>query len=278
METLILDGRALAAEARAAITERIGKLPYRPGLGVVLVGDDPASHLYVRLKERAAAEVGIKFEKKFFPAGAAQSEVIAAVEEFNRRDDIDGILVQLPLPATMNEDEVVSRIAPDKDADGFHPRNLVLFFNGRARIMPGLVLAIKTLIDAVEIPLTGKKAVVLANSQIFTRPVAKMLQDAGCDVETYTETGSASAALRAADIIVIAIGRAKWLTGNMIKPGATVIDVGTNKLNDETVGDGDPGTLIGVAGALSPVPGGVGPLTVAMLLNNVVELAERRRN
>ena len=260
----LIDGRAEAQKIRTAVTKEVSHLGRKPGLGVVLVGEDPASRLYVGLKEKACAEASIHFDLRHFPSTAAQEEVLAAVEDLNRSEAIDAMLVQLPLPPHLEADKIVGAMHPGKDVDGFHPENLLSYLEGTGEA-PGLVEAISILLDAAPTPKHGL-ACVLANSAIFSAPVETMLSRRGLEP---TED------LTAADVVVTAVGKPGSLTGDLIKPGAIVIDVGTTRVEDKTVGDADAVSLENRAGALTPVPGGVGPMTVAMLLKKTLELAKR---
>lgn len=252
-----LDGRALGRRIRNDAMELIRSEGLDPGLGVVLVGDDPASHLYVGLKERACAEAGIRFEKRLLTSDASEDEVLEAVRAFNARDDIHAILVQLPLPDQLDESKVIAAIDPAKDVDGFHVET---------RLVPGLATGILLLAKEAGVPFPGKSLYVMANSDVFRGPVERL----------FFEEGAVPVAdPKQADFIVIAVGKPGVLTKDMIKPGAVVIDVGTNRVGAKVVGDA--ADLSGVAGAVTPVPGGVGPVTVAMLIRNAVELARRRR-
>jgi len=261
-----IDGRALAGRIRAAVGAAIARLGLRPGLGVVLVGGDPASHLYVALKEKACAEAGIFFERIDFPDDASQEDVLAAVARLNADQAIDAILVQLPLPSQLDADTVVAAIDPRKDVDGFHPENLRRYLEGSGP-MPGLVEAISLLLDDAGAPAEGL-ACVRANSAVFSMPVEVMLERRGL---------SPTEDCRAADVVVTALGKPKSLTSGQVKPGAIVIDVGTTRVEGRTVGDADAEGLEGAAGALTPVPGGVGPMTVALLIKKTLELARARR-
>lgn len=266
MTTRLIDGRALADGIRKAVAAEIARAGIRPGLGVVLVGDDQASHLYVALKERACAEAGIFFERRLFPTDTPQTEVIAAIEDFDRRDDIDAILVQLPLPPQIDADAAVAAIDPAKDVDGFHPENLRAYLDGDGAA-PGLIEAISLLLDAGGAPQHGL-ACTLANSPVFSMPLETMLERRGL---------SATEDSRSADVVVTALGDPGSLKAEDIKPGAIVIDVGTSRVEGRTVGDADATGLDGVAGALTPVPGGVGPMTVALLIKRTMELAMARK-
>ncbi|MFA5853669.1 MAG: bifunctional 5,10-methylenetetrahydrofolate dehydrogenase/5,10-methenyltetrahydrofolate cyclohydrolase [Patescibacteria group bacterium] len=263
----LIDGRAEAQHIRTMVTEEVARLGARPGLGVILVGDDPASRLYVGLKEKACAAVGILFELSVFPADASQEDVMHAVEAFNHRDDIDAMLVQLPLPPHLDTDAIMNAIAPRKDVDGFHPENLRAYLEGTGEA-PGLIEAISLLLDTVATPDHGL-ACVLANSAIFSVPLETMLSRRGLEP---TED------VNAADVVVTAVGKPGSLTAKMLKQGAIVIDVGTTRVDEKTVGDADAESLAGVASAVTPVPGGVGPMTVAMLLKKTLDLAKRNRN
>ncbi|HJV33072.1 MAG TPA: bifunctional 5,10-methylenetetrahydrofolate dehydrogenase/5,10-methenyltetrahydrofolate cyclohydrolase [Patescibacteria group bacterium] len=264
--TLVIDGRSVAARVREAVASRVRTLGFRPGLGVVLVGDDPASHLYVALKEKACLEAGILFVRRDFPADADQESVLRAVRDFDAREDIDAILVQLPLPPQLDADAIVAAIDPAKDVDGFHPENLMAYLEGRGPT-PGLIEAISTLLDAGGAPAEGMSCV-LAKSAVFSAPLETMLARRGLPPTDDC---------RDADVVVTALGKPGSLTAAQVKPGAVVIDVGTTRVEGKTRGDADAAGLEGVAGALTPVPGGVGPMTVAMLLKKTLELAEARR-
>lgn len=277
MTAQLLDGRSLAADIRTQIKQEIKTLGITPGLAALLVGSDPASHLYVNLKEKACHEVGIHFEKYLFFATEPQDKIIAKIEELNKRSDIHGILVQLPLPSQFHEDVVIRAINPQKDVDGFHPQNLQALTEGHPTVIPGVALGIFELIKAAHQPLPGKRAVLLVNSNTFALPIAHLLEKSGMHVTTVVapaDLESISPKLASADILISAIGRPHAITEEMIKSNNLVIDVGTNRLPDGTLaGDIHPAANQ-KAGFITPVPGGVGPMTVAMLLKNVVELAK----
>ncbi len=267
--TELLKGKQLAASIREKAKKRIAKLDHPPGMAAILVGDDPASHLYVRLKEEASKEAGIYFEKKLFDKEAGKEEIIAAIEELNIRDDIHGILVQLPLPG-QDEDAVIAAIDPTKDIDGFHPHNRELRSQGEPSLFPPVALAIMRLIQASNQPLKQKTAAVIANSEVFVEPLMALLAEQDIDAQFFSpEDGALGAKARVADIIVVAVGRAEFITKDMVKDGAIIIDVGTNKLAGKVVGDVARNAREHAA-FVTPVPGGVGPLTVAYLLMNVV--------
>jgi len=265
MKTRMIDGRAIAARIRAQVATEIKTLGFRLGLGVVLIGDDPASHLYVALKEKACLEAGIFFERLDFSSEVDQAAALSAVASLNANPDIDGILVQLPLPPQLDASALVGAIDPRKDADGFGPENLKRYLEGNGR-MPGLVEAISLLLDAADAPSKGT-ACVKANSEIFSVPVERMLEQRGL---------MPGEDCLHADAVITAVGKPGSLTAADIRLGATVIDVGTTRVDSHTKGDASP-DLEGKAGALTPVPGGVGPMTVALLLKRTLELAKERR-
>lgn len=274
--TEILNGNVLANNIREKAAQRIAHLPHPPGLAVVLVGDDPASHIYVGLKEKAAKEVGIYIEKFLFPAEATTRELVHQIEELNGRDDIHGILVQLPLPGDQDVDTVVSAIDYRKDVDGFHTENRQLLLANKPNLVPPVSLAIMRMLQATRAPLSNKNAVIVCNSEIFAEPLVELMKESGVAATVVSRNMPNLAAItRAADILVVAVGEAGFLTKDMVKEGAIVIDVGTNKEEDsgKVVGDAAP-ELVGYAGFLSKVPGGVGPLTVAYLLFNVIKAME----
>lgn len=266
----ILNGKTIAADIRSRVKTEIAGLDRVPGLGVVLVGNDPASHTYVRLKEKACAEVGIAFEKTLLPITSTQEEIIAAVATFNDRTDIDAILVQLPLPAGIDEDAVIRAMSPTKDVDGFHPKTTVT---------PVIVNALLQLIGASSIPLPGAQVAVFANSTVFAEPLRMALESCGMLVKTYLKKDltDTAPAVAEADVVIVAVGTPKYVRAKDCKDGAVIIDVGTNWLPDGSyVGDVDTAGADNKPGWLTPVPGGVGPMTVAALMENVIVLAKRR--
>jgi methylenetetrahydrofolate dehydrogenase (NADP+) / methenyltetrahydrofolate cyclohydrolase len=271
-----------------------------PGLAVVLVGHNPASEIYVRGKRKACEELGIYSEQLSPPETATTADLLALVEELNRRDEIDGILVQLPLPAPVDAKKVLLAVDPAKDVDGFHPVNVGFLSTQRPGLIPCTPAGIMEILKRSNIPIAGQEAVVVGRSDIVGKPVAMLLLNANATVTVcHSKTGDLPAVCRRADILVAAIGRAGMITRDYVKPGATVIDVGMNQVTDaaefqrlfsgnakreETfrkkgsvlVGDVHP-EVVEVAGALTPVPGGVGPLTIAMLMYNTVKAAKMRR-
>jgi methylenetetrahydrofolate dehydrogenase (NADP+)/methenyltetrahydrofolate cyclohydrolase len=279
MTATIIDGKAVAASLRATVADRVAGLGFRPGLAVVLVGDDPASSVYVRTKDRAAQAAGIDARTIRLPATTSQATLLATIADLNRDATVDGILVQLPLPAGLSQQAVIEAIDPAKDVDGFHPINVGHLTDGRPTLAPCTPMGVMHLLRHTGTPLSGARAVVLGRSSIVGRPMASLLIAADATVTVaHSRTRDLAAECRRADILVAAVGRPQMVTGDWIKPGATVIDVGINRLADgRLVGDCDFATCSAVAGAITPVPGGVGPMTVACLLENTVTAAIRRR-
>lgn len=278
--TEILNGKVLAKNVRAKAKQRVEAMEFPPGLAVILIGENPASQLYVSLKEAAAREVGIYIERIEYSSDVATEDVIIKIQELNDRKDINGILVQLPLPGDQDTDAIINAIVPIKDIDGFHSENRRLLLSNMPNLVPPTALSVMRLIQATHLPLKGKSAVILGNSQIFAEPIIELLRDAGV-VATFVpkDTEGLATITRAADILVVAVGIPNFVTPDMTKSSAVVLDVGANKSGDKTIGDASP-DLVGHIGFLSPVPGGVGPLTVAYLLFNVIkamELQERLR-
>ena len=281
MQAEIIDGKACAARVRAGIAADAAPLlsrGVRPGLAVVLVGDDPASHVYVRNKTKACAEVGIWTFDHRLPVTTTQAELLALVERLNREPEVDGILVQLPLPAGLDARQVLLAISPLKDVDGFHPDNLGRLLAGEPRFVACTPLGIMRLLQEARTPLAGADAVVLGRSNIVGKPMAALLLAADCTVTVcHSRTRDLAERVRRADVLVAAIGRAELVQGDWIKPGATVIDVGTNRRPDGgLVGDVAFAAAAERARAITPVPGGVGPMTIAMLLSNTLDSARRR--
>ncbi len=274
MSTQIIDGKKIAAEIRAEIKKEIAELGIVPGLAVILVGADPASHLYVGLKEKAAAEVGIHFEKYLFFATEPEEKIIAKIQELNARPDIHGIIVQLPLPQGYDENKIIAAIDPKKDADGFHPENIKKLLAGESEIIPPVISGTLKLIESTGVELKNKKIAILANSEILAKPLEKILT--GNDIQTIITPATLTTEISDADIVISVLGRAKIITADAIKPGAILIDVGTTRLDDgTTVGDVDFASASEKASWITPVPGGVGPMTVAELLQNVLHLAKK---
>jgi methylenetetrahydrofolate dehydrogenase (NADP+)/methenyltetrahydrofolate cyclohydrolase len=276
MSAKLIDGKNIAEEIRKRVTRDVASLGYAPGLAVIIVGDDPASEIYVRLKEKACRDAGVHFERLSFKNDASAALIVRAIENLNRRQDIDGILVQLPLPDHLDEHAIIRSIDPQKDVDGFHPENLADLKNGSPRVIPGLAAGILALVKSTGETLAGRSAVVVANSETFFEPLDIVLRSAGMKTAYVAPDANPETETRAADVVIIAVGRPSFLTPQMIKPGAIVIDVGTNRVGTKIVGDAAP-DIIDAAGRLTPVPGGVGPMTIAMLLKNLADLAAKRR-
>jgi len=273
----LLDGKKLAAEIRANLKDDITDHDLTPGLAVILVGDDQASHLYVSLKEKACAEVGITFQKFIYPASTPEAEIISRVMDLNQRKDINGILVQLPLPTGYDTDKIINAIDPKKDADGFHPKNIELLMGGKPYIYPGVHLGIIELIKIARVTLKDKIATIIGNSGIFAEPLLKMLADCGAATHYSIPDGKdAKEYIADADILIVAAGRACFVRAEDVKPGAIVIDVGICRTPSGLCGDVDFESVRHRASWITPVPGGVGPMTIAMLLSNVVDLYKKQ--
>jgi methylenetetrahydrofolate dehydrogenase (NADP+) / methenyltetrahydrofolate cyclohydrolase len=275
----IIDGRAAAAALRAEIAGRVACLGYRPGLAVVLVGDNPASAIYVRNKDRAAAAAGIAACTLRLPATVTEAALLGEIDRLNADPAVDAILVQLPLPPHIPTRAVIERIDPDKDVDGFHPLNVGRLAEGLPGLVPCTPRGVMKLLAAAGVAIRGARAVVLGRSAIVGRPMAALLLAADATVEvTHRGTRDLRAEVRRADIVVAAMGRAEMVRGDWIAEGAAVVDVGINRLPDgRLAGDIAFAEAAQVAGVLTPVPGGVGPMTIACLLENTVLAATRRR-
>ena len=303
MPAVLLDGTKIAAQIRAEVGEEVKQLTaegLRPGLAVVLVGHNPASEIYVRGKIKACEEVGILSDKHTPSESVTTEELLALVDDLNRRDDIDGILVQLPLPAQVDSKKVLLAVSPEKDVDGFHPMNVGYLSTQRPGLVPCTPAGVIEILERSNIPIAGAEAVVVGRSDIVGKPVAMLLLNGNATVTVcHSKTHDLPAVCRRADILVAAIGRAGMVTRDYVKPGAAVIDVGMNKITDPVefakffagddkreaafakngstlMGDVDP-KVAEVARAITPVPGGVGPLTIAMLMSNTVKAAKLRR-
>ena len=303
MPALILDGTKIAQQIRSEVATEVKTMAaagVRPGLAVVLVGHNPASEIYVRGKVKACEEVGVYSEKLTPPQSATTSELLALIEDLKRREEIDGILVQLPLPPQVDSKKILLAVDPAKDVDGFHPMNVGFLSTQRPGLVPCTPAGVMEILKRSKIPIAGTEAVVIGRSDIVGKPAAMLLTNANATVTIcHSKTHDLPAVCRRADILVAAIGRAGMVTREFVKPGATVIDVGMNSVTDpaefqrffagnasrEETFRKKGSTLIGdvhpevaqVAGALTPVPGGVGPLTIAMLMFNTVKAAKMRR-
>jgi methylenetetrahydrofolate dehydrogenase (NADP+) / methenyltetrahydrofolate cyclohydrolase len=303
MAATILDGNKIASEIRAEVASEVKTMTaagMRPGLAVVLVGHNPASEVYVRGKVKSSAEVGIYSEQHTPPETISTEELLELIAELNGRDEIDGILVQLPLPAKVDAKKVLMAVDPAKDVDGFHPMNVGLLSTQRSGLVPCTPAGIIEILKRSKIPIAGQDAVVVGRSDIVGKPVAMLLLNGNATVTVcHSKTRDLPGVCRHADILVAAIGRAGMITREFVKPGATVIDVGMNQVTDRAefdrlfagnakreetfrtrgstlVGDVHP-QVAEIAGAITPVPGGVGPLTIAMLMANTVRAAKLRR-
>lgn len=279
MSATILDGKAVAAALRAEIAARVGTLPYTPALVVVLVGDDPASAVYVRNKDRAAREAGLAARTIRLPAETAQAELLRVVAALNADPETDGILVQLPLPPQIEARAVLEAIDPAKDVDGFHPVNVGRLAEGTAHLVPCTPRGVMKLLAAAGVNVAGARALVLGRSAIVGKPVANLLLNANATVTiAHSRTRDLAAECRRAEIVVAAVGRPELVRGDWIGEGAAVIDVGINRLPDgRLVGDCATAECAAHAGVITPVPGGVGPMTIACLLENTVAAAVARR-
>jgi methylenetetrahydrofolate dehydrogenase (NADP+)/methenyltetrahydrofolate cyclohydrolase len=271
-----MDGRVLAERVRGAVKQDVGELG-ELGLATILVGDDPASDIYIRRKHEAAWEVGIRSNDVRLPAETTEHDVLERVAALNGDDSIDGILVQLPLPDHIDEARVISAVEPVKDVDGFHPLNAGQLYLGRPVLVPATPVGIMALLAEYAIELEGAKAVVIGRSDIVGKPVAHLLLQQHATVTIcHSRTRDLARETLDADVLVVAAGRAWLVTADMVKHGATVIDVGMNRTDAGLVGDVDPAAM-DVAGHMTPVPGGVGPMTIACLLRNTVRAARLRR-
>jgi methylenetetrahydrofolate dehydrogenase (NADP+)/methenyltetrahydrofolate cyclohydrolase len=275
----IIDGKAVAARLRASIAARTAALSWRPGLRVVRVGEDAASGVYVRNKDRAAAAAGFDSATLHLPADTTEAALLAHIAALNADPDIDGILVQLPLPAQIRQAVIIQAVDPAKDVDGFHPANAGLLASGQPGLAPCTPLGVMHLLAEADVTLPGARAVVLGRSQIVGRPMAQLLINADCTVTiAHSRTRDLAAECRRAEIVIAATGRAEMVRGDWLADGAAVIDVGINRLPDgRLVGDVAYAEALPRAGAITPVPGGVGPMTIACLLENTLTAAMARR-
>ena len=280
MSAQIIDGKAFAAKVRGQVAEHVTRIKEEngitPGLAVVLVGEDPASQVYVRSKGKQTVEAGMNSYEHKLDADTSQNDLLKLIAELNADKDVHGILVQLPLPKHLNEDLVINSIAPEKDVDGFHISNVGLLATGQKSMVPCTPLGCLMMLRDYHGSLSGMNAVVIGRSNIVGKPMAQLLLGDSCTVTiAHSRTKDLSAVVRGADIVVAAVGRPEMVPGDWIKPGATVIDVGINRIDKpeggtRLVGDVDYASCAEVAGAITPVPGGVGPMTIACLLANTV--------
>jgi methylenetetrahydrofolate dehydrogenase (NADP+)/methenyltetrahydrofolate cyclohydrolase len=268
-----MDGKALAAEVRAEVGEQVKDFGRPIGLATVLVGEDPASAIYVRRKREACAEAGIESIHHEPPASMSQEELLALVADLNADERVTGILVQLPLPDHIDEGRVIGAIAPVKDVDGFHPASAGMLMQGQPTLVAATPSGIMALLHAYDVELNGARAVVVGRSNIVGKPISLLLLAEHATVTiAHSRTRDLGALTREADVLVAAVGRAGTITADMVKPGATVVDVGINRVDDRVVGD-VAADVSEVAGLLTPVPGGVGPMTIASLLRNTLKAA-----
>jgi methylenetetrahydrofolate dehydrogenase (NADP+)/methenyltetrahydrofolate cyclohydrolase len=279
MPAALIDGKSLAMKVRESLKGKVAALAargIRPGLAAILVGDDPASHVYVRNKSRACEETGIRSERHHLPADVPEKTLLEKLGALNADPAVHGIVVQLPLPRQISTDRVLAAVSPAKDVDGFHAENLGALLQGREGFVPGTPAGVMRMLEHAGVPLAGARATILGRSSIVGKPLALLLLQKDATVTIcHSKTRDLAATTREADILVAAVGKAKLVTGDMVKPGACVIDVGINRLADGRIaGDVDFASVREVAGSISPVPGGVGPMTVAMLMMNTVRAAE----
>jgi methylenetetrahydrofolate dehydrogenase (NADP+) / methenyltetrahydrofolate cyclohydrolase len=275
----IIDGKALGAKVREEVAASVAELGH-VGLATVLVGDDPASHIYIDLKQKAAHQAGMEARDLKLPGDMTEDDLLATIAELNADDGIDGLLVQLPLPDHIDENRVIEAIAPEKDVDGIHPLNAGRLYLGRPTLVPGTPLGVMRMLDEYEIPLEGARAVVVGRSAIVGKPMAHLLLQRNATVTIcHSRTQDLQRHTLDADVLVAAVGRTHLISADMVKAGATVIDVGMNR--DEgsrkVLGDVDPSAM-DEAAYMTPVPGGVGPMTIAMVLQNAVAAARLRRS
>ena len=280
MPAALIDGKAISAAVRQQVTadtaEFVAATGVTPHLAAVLVGDDPASQVYVRNKERACEKCGLKSTLHRLPADITQDQLAELVAELNADDSVHGILVQLPLPAHLNAEPILDAILPAKDVDGFHPDNVGRMLQGRPRFLPCTPHGVMKMLEHEGIATSGKHAVVIGRSDIVGKPMGALLIQRGADATVticHSRTSDIAAITRQADILIAAVGIPEFVKGDMIRPGAVVIDVGINRVDDKLVGDVDFAAASQTAAAITPVPGGVGPMTIAMLLGNTLEAA-----
>jgi methylenetetrahydrofolate dehydrogenase (NADP+)/methenyltetrahydrofolate cyclohydrolase len=280
-ETTVIDGKAVAAGLRAKVAERVVEFQEQhgrvPSLTTILVGNDPASNVYVNNKHKACAEVGIDSADERLPSDTSSEYLTGLIAELNKRDDVDGILLQLPLPDGLDDDTLSGLIDPAKDVDGLTTLNAGRVVQGRDALVPCTPSGVMILLEEAGAELSGAEAVVVGRSNLVGRPVASLLLAKNATVTTcHSRTRDLGEVTRRADVLIACVGSPKLIDGSMVKPGATVIDVGTSRTEDGLSGDVDFDSVLGVAGAITPVPGGVGPMTIACLLENTVKAAEAR--
>ena len=278
MPATLLDGKEIAKEIRSLVADQIAQEKITPGLGVILVSGNPASDLYVSLKEKAAKEVGVMLNKYIIDDDATTEQVIEAIQFLNTDPDTNGIIVQLPLPDSFDTGKIIDAIDPKKDVDGFHPENLKRNESGEFTVVPVIGKTILATLEKTGIETNGKHVVILSNSDVFAQPIAPLLESLHCTVErTSLDTTDWADKIQMADILISAVGKPHIITKDMIKQGAVIIDIGVTKEGQNVYGDVDP-NVDEVAAFRTPVPGGIGPITVAMLLSNTVELYKQQNN
>ena len=281
MVAIILDGKKIAQEIQKELSLKVKGLKEKgvtPGVAVIRVGEDPSSLIYIRNKKKKAEEVGIHFEEHTLKENTSQDELVELIEELNSNSRIDGIVLQLPLPSHLDEKKILERISPDKDVDGFHPLNIGRLLKGVSFFVSATPKGIIELLDRYQIPLEGKRAVVVGRSDIVGKPLALLLlaRDATVTI-CHSKTKDFSSITKEGDILVVAIGKPEFIKEGMVKKGSVVIDVGINRIGNKIVGDVDFEKVRGKASYITPVPGGVGPMTIIMLLKNVLQAAESRK-
>lgn len=278
MTATLLDGKALGAKVREEVAASVADFGH-VGLATILVGDDPASHVYIDLKQKAATAAGMEARDLKLPAGTSEEDVLATIAALNADDEIDGLLVQLPLPDHLDENRIIEAIAPEKDIDGIHPMNVGRLYLGRPTLVPGTPLGVMRMLDEYEIPLEGARAVVIGRSAIVGKPMAHLLLQRNATVTVcHSRTQDLAWHTLDADILIAAVGSTHLVSADMVKVGATVVDVGMNRVAESKrlLGDVDPAAAERAA-YITPVPGGVGPMTIAMVLQNTVTAAKLRR-
>ena len=279
MSPIIIDGKKISADVRAQVAAETAQLKEQgivPGLAVIIVGDDPASRVYVNNKKKACADVGFNSEEYALPAETTQEELVALVKQLNERKDINGILCQLPLPKGLDDKAVINAIAPEKDVDAFHPSNVGRIMLGEYSFLPCTPAGVMELLHAANVEISGKECVVIGRSNIVGKPMGMLLlHENGTVTICHSRTKDLAEVTRRADVLVAAVGKAKFVTADMVKPGAAVIDVGMNRdENGKLCGDVDYENVAPLCSAITPVPGGVGPMTIAMLMRNTLTAAK----
>jgi len=277
MKANIIDGKAIAKEIQKEVTSQIQKLGLNPGLGVILVGNDPCSELYVKLKQKAAQKVGINFNLYNFDEDIRQEEILETIEWLNKDEEIDAILVQLPLPKHLDTSAIIKSINPKKDVDGFHPENIKAYLNNEETIVPGLSMGIAQLLQSTQENLSKKECSIIARSKEFTQTLKHTLKAFDINSSIINpDDKNALDKIDSADIVITASGKPNWIQSKNIKDHSILIDVGTTQVKEKTIGDIDFESCSKKADWITPVPGGVGPMTVAMLLKNTIALANKK--